>query len=74
VRHAGKIHEFALEMATAAKSEIVLEIKNLCNVFLQHTEGELKAVDGLSYNVNKGERRRTGWVKAPRQKRERRFR
>jgi oligopeptide transport system ATP-binding protein len=41
-------------MATAAKSEIVLEIKNLCTYFYTQ-EGELKAVDGLSYNVNKGE-------------------
>jgi oligopeptide transport system ATP-binding protein len=41
-------------MATAAKSETVLEIKNLCTYFYTQ-EGELKAVDGLSYNVNKGE-------------------
>jgi oligopeptide transport system ATP-binding protein len=41
-------------MATAVKSETVLEIKNLCTYFYTQ-EGELKAVDGLSYNVNKGE-------------------
>jgi oligopeptide transport system ATP-binding protein len=41
-------------MTTAVKNEKVLEVKNLRTYFYTQ-EGELKAVDGLSYYVNKGE-------------------
>ena len=41
-------------MTTVVKDEKVLEIKNLRTYFYTQ-EGELKAVDGLSYYVNKGE-------------------
>ncbi len=41
-------------MTTAVKDEKVLEIKNLRTYFYTG-EGELKAVDGFSYYVNKGE-------------------
>ena len=41
-------------MTTVVKDEKVLEIKNLRTYFYIQ-EGELKAVDGLSYYVNKGE-------------------
>ncbi|MBN1643418.1 MAG: ABC transporter ATP-binding protein [Dehalococcoidales bacterium] len=41
-------------MATLAKDEIILEMKNLRTYFYTQ-EGELKAVDGLSYYVRKGE-------------------
>ena len=41
-------------MTTVVKDEKVLEIKNLRTYFYIQ-EGELKAVDGLSYYINKGE-------------------
>ena len=41
-------------MTTVVKSEVVLEVKNLRTYFYTQ-EGELKAVDGLTYNVHKGE-------------------
>jgi oligopeptide transport system ATP-binding protein len=41
-------------MTTTVKDEKVLEIKNLRTYFYTQ-EGELKAVDGLTYYVNKGE-------------------
>jgi len=41
-------------MTTTVKDEKVLDIKNLKTYFYTQ-EGELKAVDGLSYYVNKGE-------------------
>ncbi|MDD5190760.1 MAG: ABC transporter ATP-binding protein [Dehalococcoidales bacterium] len=41
-------------MTTAAKKEIVLDVKNLKTYFYTQ-EGELKAVDGLSYYIEKGE-------------------
>jgi oligopeptide transport system ATP-binding protein len=41
-------------MITVVKDEKVLEIKNLRTYFYIQ-EGELKAVDGLSYYINKGE-------------------
>jgi ABC-type dipeptide/oligopeptide/nickel transport system ATPase component len=41
-------------MTTVVKDEKVLEINNLRTYFYTR-EGELKAVDGLSYYINKGE-------------------
>jgi oligopeptide transport system ATP-binding protein len=41
-------------MATTVKDEKILEINNLRTYFYTR-EGELKAVDGLSYYINKGE-------------------
>ncbi len=41
-------------MTTTVKDEKVLEVKSLRTYFYTQ-EGELKAVDGLSYYVNKGE-------------------
>ena len=42
------------EMTTVVKDEKVLEVKDLRTYFYTQ-EGELKAVDGLTYYVNKGE-------------------
>ena len=41
-------------MSENAKKEVLLEVKNLKTSFFTHS-GEVKAVDDVSYYVNKGE-------------------